>query len=233
MTEQDHVTVNDPHGPVNNGLGPQYVFYGVGADWMIRKGAESLRIIREDRMRLADRFVSPAGYRIAAWDGHGRGGAMFDREEEVGVSDRLLLLLAAVGLKPDMDEYTVFVHRVVRSLEAAGLDEAAEEIRRTLLPEPDEDGGEGPEDGPSGEGGATGPWPPRFPDPESSPFTDAGTFTPGAAKIDTGERNQGRQETSEDGMTPPSGSPHRPAAPRAREEPAAPRAREEDDEDGS
>ncbi|MFK3734983.1 hypothetical protein ACI2LJ_32485 [Streptomyces sp. NPDC088090] len=66
MTEQDRVTVNDPRGPVNNGEGPQYVFYGVGADWMIRKGVESLRITREDRVRLADRFVPPVGYRVAA-----------------------------------------------------------------------------------------------------------------------------------------------------------------------
>ncbi|QIQ02884.1 hypothetical protein [Streptomyces liangshanensis] len=66
MTEQDRVTVNDPRGPVNNGMGPQYIFYGAGADWMIRKGVESLRIVREDRERLADRFVPPRGYRIAA-----------------------------------------------------------------------------------------------------------------------------------------------------------------------
>ncbi|MDG9688215.1 hypothetical protein QC334_36760 [Streptomyces sp. DH18] len=66
MTEQDRVTVNDPRGPVNNGEGHQYVFYGVGADWMIRKGVESLRITREDRSRLADRFVPPVGYRVAA-----------------------------------------------------------------------------------------------------------------------------------------------------------------------
>ncbi|KAA6219471.1 hypothetical protein [Streptomyces filamentosus] len=65
MTEQDRVTVNEPRGPVNNGEGHQYVFYG-GADWMIRKGVESLRITREDRVRLADRFVPPVGYRIAA-----------------------------------------------------------------------------------------------------------------------------------------------------------------------
>ncbi|MFJ2214985.1 hypothetical protein ACIQVO_23080 [Streptomyces sp. NPDC101062] len=66
MTEQDRVTVNDPRGPVNNGVGPQYVFYSAGADWMIRKGVESLRIVREDRVRLADRFVPPVGYRVAA-----------------------------------------------------------------------------------------------------------------------------------------------------------------------
>ncbi|MFJ1575819.1 hypothetical protein [Streptomyces sp. NPDC088182] len=66
MTEQDRVTVNDPRGPVNNGEGDQYVFYGVGVDWMIRKGVESLRIAREDRRRLADRFVPPVGFRVAA-----------------------------------------------------------------------------------------------------------------------------------------------------------------------
>ncbi|MCS0634477.1 hypothetical protein NX801_02110 [Streptomyces sp. LP05-1] len=66
MTEQDPVTVNDPRGPVNNGGGHQYVFYGAGADWMTRKAGVPLRIAREDRMRLADRFVPPAGYRVAA-----------------------------------------------------------------------------------------------------------------------------------------------------------------------
>jgi hypothetical protein len=66
MTEQDRVIVNEPRGPVNNGDGHQYVFYGAGPDWMIRKGVESLRIAREDRMRLADRFVPPRGYRLAA-----------------------------------------------------------------------------------------------------------------------------------------------------------------------
>ncbi|MFJ3839820.1 hypothetical protein ACIPY6_30505 [Streptomyces sp. NPDC090054] len=66
MTEQDRVTVHDPRGPVNNGEGHQYVFYGAGADWMIRKGVEPLRVAREDRMRLADRFVPPVGYRVAA-----------------------------------------------------------------------------------------------------------------------------------------------------------------------
>ncbi|GGW63963.1 hypothetical protein [Streptomyces griseoloalbus] len=111
-------------------------------------------------------LVPPVGARSEAttggpsWDG--QGGGMFDREEEVGVPDRLLLLLSAVGLKPDMDEYTVFVHRVVRSLETAGLIEAAEEIRRALLLAPDERPGEGPGEGPegapSGEEDITGPW---------------------------------------------------------------------------
>ncbi|WP_175411645.1 hypothetical protein [Streptomyces sp. TRM64462] len=188
-------------------------------------------------------LVPAAGARSEAtaggplWDGYGQRGGTFDREEEVGVSDRLLLLLAAVGLKPDMDEYTVFVHRVVRSLEAAGLDEAAEEITRTLLPAPDEGGGEGPESGPSGEGETTSPWSPRFPTPEGSPFTHAGAdpdagagiFTPGAAESCAGERNQDWRETSGDDMTPPyfwdtSHSPNPPTAPRARDE---------DDADGS
>ncbi|MGW1103180.1 hypothetical protein [Streptomyces sp. NPDC002540] len=66
MTDQDRVTVTDPRGPVNNGEGHQYVFYGAGADWMIRRGVESLRIACEDRVRLADRFVPPVGYRVAA-----------------------------------------------------------------------------------------------------------------------------------------------------------------------
>ncbi|WP_436736972.1 hypothetical protein [Streptomyces sp. BBFR102] len=66
MTEQDRVTVNDPRGPVNNGEGPQYVFYGAGKDWMARRGVDYLRIAREDREYLADRFAPPAGYRDAA-----------------------------------------------------------------------------------------------------------------------------------------------------------------------
>ncbi|MFE3072618.1 hypothetical protein [Streptomyces sp. NPDC059247] len=65
-TEQVCVTVNDPRGPVNSGAGPQYVSYGVGADRPIRRGAGSLRIGREDRLRLADRFVPPENYRVAA-----------------------------------------------------------------------------------------------------------------------------------------------------------------------
>ncbi|WP_256103943.1 hypothetical protein [Streptomyces sp. ODS05-4] len=51
---------------MNNGDGHQYVFYGVGTDWMIRKGVESLRITRDDRVRLADRFSPPVGYGVAA-----------------------------------------------------------------------------------------------------------------------------------------------------------------------
>lgn len=196
-------------------------------------------------------LVPPVGARSEAtvggplWGGDGPGGGTFDREEEVGVSDRLLLLLAALGLKPDMDEYTVFVHRVVRDLETAGLDEAAEEIRQTLLPTYDEGGDERPGGGPSDDTDTAGAWSPGFSAPEAPPFTDAGTepsahagagpggeagtFTPGTAESGAGRPDQGPWETSEDDMTPPyfsdtSHDPHRPAAPRAREE---------DDEDGS
>ncbi|MFD5414688.1 hypothetical protein [Streptomyces nojiriensis] len=173
-------------------------------------------------------LVPPVGARSEAtvggplWDGHGQGGRAFDHEEEVGVSDRLLLLLAAVGLKPDMDEYTVFVHRVVRSLEVAGLDEAAEEIRRTLLPTSDDGWGEGQEGRASGEGDTTATWAPGFPAPEGSPFTDAGsaTFTPGAAESGEGELRQGWQQATEDDTPPPHG-------------PAAPYARDSDDVKGS
>lgn len=66
MTEQDRVTVNDPRGPVNNGVGHQIIFYGARADRVIRDGSESLRIAREDRRHLACRFVRPGGYRVAA-----------------------------------------------------------------------------------------------------------------------------------------------------------------------
>ncbi|MFK4109311.1 hypothetical protein [Streptomyces sp. NPDC002176] len=83
MTERENVTVNDPHGPVNNGDGHQHNYYGVAADWMIRKGVESLRISLEDRLRLADRFVRPVGYRSAA-----------DRLEKPG---SILLLKAPSG----------------------------------------------------------------------------------------------------------------------------------------
>ncbi|MFE2040022.1 hypothetical protein ACFXAZ_03660 [Streptomyces sp. NPDC059477] len=167
------------------------------------------------------------------WGGDGQEGGTFDREEEVSVSDRLLLLLTAVGLKPGMDGYTVLVHRVVRSLRAEGLDEAAEDITRNLLTTPDEGGGEEPEDGSSGVGSASGPWPPGFPAPEGSPSPDADadpdadagadTFTPKAPESAAGERNEGWWETSEDDVTPPylgdtSQSPHRPAAPHTRDE---------------
>ncbi|MYR26907.1 MULTISPECIES: hypothetical protein [unclassified Streptomyces] len=66
MTEREHVFVNDPRGPVNSGAGGQYIFYGLGTEWMTRRGVEPLRLVREDRERLADRFVPPRYYRHAA-----------------------------------------------------------------------------------------------------------------------------------------------------------------------
>ncbi|WP_420079726.1 hypothetical protein ACN6AT_13940 [Streptomyces sp. JL4002] len=65
MTDRDHTTVTDARGPVNTGPGDQYVIYAA-TDRLIRRRAESLRISRDDRLHLADRFVPPARYRIAA-----------------------------------------------------------------------------------------------------------------------------------------------------------------------
>ncbi|WP_431784581.1 hypothetical protein [Streptomyces chumphonensis] len=108
MTEQDHVTVNEPRGPVNNGEGHQYVFYGVGADWMIRKRVESLRITREDRVRLADRFVPPVGYRVAA-DRLAKPGSVVLLEGPPGSGRRAaaIMLLHGFGEDGDADEESV------------------------------------------------------------------------------------------------------------------------------
>ncbi len=140
------------------------------------------------------------------WGGPGQGGGAFDREEEVGVSDRLRLLLDAVGLKPGMDSYTVFVHRVVRNLEAEGLTEAADEIRRALLAMPDEDDDEEPKSG--------------SPDPDPDADADAGTFAPESG---ADERERIWQETSGEDLTPPyfwdtSHNPQRPTEPGAQDE---------------
>ncbi|MFI2732971.1 hypothetical protein [Streptomyces sp. NPDC018711] len=95
------------------------------------------------------------------WGDPGPGAGPFDREAEVGAADRLVLLLAAAGVKPDMDEYTVLVNRFVMSLEMAELYEAADEIRRALFPTPDQsdgaDEGEGP-DANTGDGDTTSPY---------------------------------------------------------------------------
>ncbi|MFC9478480.1 hypothetical protein [Streptomyces griseus] len=172
-------------------------------------------------------LVPPAGRQL--WDEGGPGDEMFDREEEVGVADRLRLLLTAAGLKPDMDGYRVLVHRVMRSLQAEGLDEAAEEIRRSFGLAPDE----APEDEPPNAGNSTGPWPPRSPAPEGPSFTDtdadpdaeAGgeTFTPWAAEGGSAEGSGGPWQRDGETMTShhlwdPSHSPHRPAEPRTRDE---------------
>ena len=100
MTEQDRVTVNDPRGPVNNGEGHQYVFYGDGTDWMIRKGVESLRIVREDRVRLADRFVSPMGFRVAA-DRLEKPGSVVLLEARPGSGRRAAAIMLLHGLGED------------------------------------------------------------------------------------------------------------------------------------
>ncbi|WP_370671813.1 hypothetical protein [Streptomyces sp. ScaeMP-e83] len=158
------------------------------------------------------------------WDEGDLGGEMFDREEEVGVSDRLRLLLTAAGLKPDMDGYTVLVHRMMRFLRAEGLDEAADEIRSAFGLAPDE----APEGESSDEGNAMGPWPPRSPAHEGPPSADAGVdpgagadpFTPWAAEGSASKRTRDWWETGEDDMPSghlwdPSHSPHRPAEPHA------------------
>jgi len=105
MTEQDRVTVNDPQAPVNNGEGHQYVFYGVGADWMIRKGVESLRIAHEDRVRLADRFVRPLGFRVAA-DHLEKPGSVVLLNAPPGSGRRAaaIMLLHALGEEEGIDE---------------------------------------------------------------------------------------------------------------------------------
>lgn len=66
MSDRDHVTVNDARGPVNNGPGPQNIYYDTRAAWRIRRGADPLRIVREDRLHLAERFARPVNYHIAA-----------------------------------------------------------------------------------------------------------------------------------------------------------------------
>ncbi|MFE3605280.1 hypothetical protein [Streptomyces goshikiensis] len=112
-------------------------------------------------------LVPPVGARSEAtgggplWADPGPGAGPFDREAEVGAADRLVLLLAAVGVKPDMDEYTVLVNRVVMSLEMAELYDAADEIRQTLLPTPEQGDGAGEDEGSTadpGEGDTTSPY---------------------------------------------------------------------------
>ncbi|MYR44377.1 hypothetical protein [Streptomyces sp. SID5910] len=133
------------------------------------------------------------------WDGGGQGGEMFDPEKEVGVSDRLRLMLAAAGLKPDMDEYTVLAHRVVASMEAMGLHEAAEEIRQSFLT-PTETGPEDPEEDAPDDGDTTAPWSPGSRTTDDAPFTDAGadTYPPGTAENAADEQNRGWWAPSEE-----------------------------------
>ncbi|WP_306340176.1 hypothetical protein [Streptomyces sp. AS13] len=153
-------------------------------------------------------LVPPVGARARAeaeegaenplWVGDGQGAGMFDREEEVGVADRLLLLLEATGLKPDMDEYTVIVHRIVMSLEGAGLYEAADEIRRDVMPRQGTADAAGPEDGMTGaEGFRPGPRSEDLPYADEAPSADGepegdsygATTAPGAAGSTPGEHD--------------------------------------------
>ncbi|MCW5253314.1 hypothetical protein [Streptomyces sp. SHP 1-2] len=165
------------------------------------------------------------------WNGTGHEEGPFDREEEGGVTEGLLLLMAAAGLKPDTDEYTVLVHRFTRALEAAGLPEAAEEIRRDLLrtadknDEPEDE----PTDGPTGGEGPSVPWSPHSPSPGRPPFSEGGTSPTGGWGSHTGQQDQDRGASSEgegegegERVSPhfwdASHSPHRPTAPRTRDE---------------
>ncbi|MEV5430110.1 hypothetical protein [Streptomyces sp. NPDC052701] len=129
MTEQDRVTVNDPRGPVNNGVGPQYVFYGADADWMIRKGVESLRITCEDRVRLADRFVPPVGYRVAA-DRLEKPGSVVLLEAPPGSGRRAaaIMLLHELGEDEGADE------EEIRFEELPATDKDKEEDEPSLTP---------------------------------------------------------------------------------------------------
>ncbi|MFF5894912.1 hypothetical protein ACFY8O_03195 [Streptomyces argenteolus] len=181
-------------------------------------------------------LVPPVGARSEAtvggpsWEEGGLAGDLFDREEEVGVSDRLRLLLTAAGLKPDMDGYAVLVHRVMRFLKAEGLDEAADEIGLAFGMAPDER----PEDDTSNEEDTTTPWPPPhsptsegpfFTDMATDPDTGTGgdTFTSWGAENSANERNSNWWERGEDDMRSshlwdPSHSPHRRAESRPRDE---------------
>ncbi|MDA5140855.1 hypothetical protein PEM37_04995 [Streptomyces sp. AD681] len=172
-----------------------------------------------------------------SWSGGSdRGGETLDFEEEVGVSDRLRLMLATLGLKAEMDEYTVFVHRVVRSLEAAGLDEAAEEIRQTLLQPTHGDGGdEYPRAGVWADRGATGPsapgtrsaGDPAFTDAAAEPDAAADTYAPGTGEDSARAQEPGWWETRDDTTR----SRHRRDVPHDTHRPATPHARAEDDQD--
>ncbi|MFE5301653.1 hypothetical protein [Streptomyces sp. NPDC056632] len=105
MTAQDRVTVNGAHGPVNNGPGPQYVIYGARAAWRNRRSAEPLRIVREDRLHLADRFAPPVNYRVAA-DRLEKPGSvvLLDAQPGTGRRAAAIMLLHELGEDVDTDE---------------------------------------------------------------------------------------------------------------------------------
>ncbi|MGC4944593.1 hypothetical protein ACLQ2N_00035 [Streptomyces sp. DT224] len=100
MSDQDRVTVNDPRGPVNSGDGPQYNNHYYSADWLSRKEVETLRIVREERMRLADRFVRPTGYHVAA-DRLKKPGTVLLLDGRPGIGRRAAAIMLLHGLAPD------------------------------------------------------------------------------------------------------------------------------------
>ncbi|MGW6690542.1 hypothetical protein [Streptomyces sp. NPDC054961] len=131
MIEQDRVTVNDPRGPVNNGQGHQYIFYGADADWMLRKGVEPLRVAPDDRVRLADRFVPPVGYRVAA-DCLEKPGSVVLLNAPPGSGRRAAAIMLLHGLGEDAEEDGV------RFEELPATDEDTEkEVRPLALNEGD------------------------------------------------------------------------------------------------
>ncbi|MCZ0981134.1 hypothetical protein O1L60_25060 [Streptomyces diastatochromogenes] len=108
MTAQDHVTVNDAHGPVNNGTGPQYVFYGARTTWRNRRSAEPLRIVPEDRLHLADRFAPPGNYRVAAEHLEKPGSVvLLDAQPGTGRRAAAIMLLHELGEDGDAPEEDV------------------------------------------------------------------------------------------------------------------------------
>lgn len=180
-------------------------------------------------------LVSPVGAQSGVTVGgtpreEGRpGGDGFDREEEVGVPDRLRLLLTAAGLKPDMDGYKVFAHRVMRLLQAEGMGEAADEIRLSFGLAPDEE----PDGETSDEADIDTPWPPPAPPSAGPLFTDMTTgketeagedaFTHWAAMSSSPESNGTWWEREEGDMPSPrlgesSLGPQRPDDDRRRDE---------------
>ncbi|MEF9885125.1 hypothetical protein [Streptomyces sp. P9-A4] len=108
MTASDRVTVNDARGPVNNGPGPQYVFYGAGVAWRSRRSAESLRIVREDRFHLAERFASPGKFRVAA-DLLEKPGSvvLLDAQPGTGRRAAAIMLLHQLGEDGETDEEAI------------------------------------------------------------------------------------------------------------------------------
>ncbi|MFE2924516.1 hypothetical protein [Streptomyces goshikiensis] len=104
MTAQDRVTVNDAHGPVNNGPGPQYVIYGVRAAWRNRRSTEPLRIVREDRIYLANRFAPPVNYRVAA-DRLEKPGSVVLLDAQPGTGRRAAAIMLLHELGEDRDTH--------------------------------------------------------------------------------------------------------------------------------